>query len=125
MPSGPADIVAVRAAGDQLQVGPARRFGSGRWLRAGAGIPGGDFAVELAVLFRGEIAAAAPALVADAPELDVEGLFVAVGGALVGERVRAGGLVAVLDPLVEVARGQAAEVGREIGLAADGACRWP
>ena len=47
------------------------------------------------------------------------GLAIAGRGALLGQRVRARGRVAVLDPLVEVARRQAAQVGGEIGRAAD------
>ena len=71
------------------------------------------------VLLGGEIAAAAPALVADAPVADLQRILLAVLGAQIGQRRRAGGRVAVLDPLVEVARRQAAQVGGEVGLAAD------
>ncbi len=60
---GPVDVVAVGADGDEAQR-----------LLAVAGGPGGVAAKLSGVLFGGEVAAAAPGLVADAPEIDVEGL---------------------------------------------------
>ena len=71
------------------------------------------------VFTAGHVAAAAPRLVADAPVLDVEGLPVAVGRALVGEGERSGRSVAVGHPVVELARGARADVGRDVGFGAD------
>ena len=80
----PVDVVAIGADGDELQ--GRRRAGE----LVAVGHPGG-VAAELAGVFFGRlIAAAAPALIADAPVLDVEGLGRAVGGALGGEGVGGG-----------------------------------
>ena len=62
------------------------------------------------------VAAAAPRLVAHAPVLDVEGLAVAVGGALVGEGEAPARGVAVGHPVVKLLRAARADVGREVRL---------
>ena len=118
--AGPVDVVAVGADGDEAER-----------IAGVAGSPGGEAAEHGGVLLGDEVAAAAPTLVADSPEVDVEGVGVAVGCALGGERVgrvgggrvrgdRTRGRVAVFDFLVEVAGGEGAHVGGEVGFGADG-----
>ena len=118
--AGPVGVVSVGAYGDEA-----------KGVLAEGGSPGGVAAELGSVLFGGEVSAASPGLVAYAPEVYVEGVGVAVGGALCGEGIRCGfgcgvggevacGGVAVLDLLVEVAGGEGAEIGGEIGLGADG-----
>ena len=118
--AGPVGVVSVGAYGDEAE-----------GVFAVGGRPGGEAAEHGGVLFRGEVATATPGLVAYAPEVDVEGLGVTVGGALCGEGVGSGfgggvggevacGSVAVLDLLVEVACGEGAEVGGEVGFGTDG-----
>src|SRR5205823_5268012 len=98
----PLAIAAVGAGGDELQGGAV--------LRQPRGVPtefGG-------VLLGREIAAAAPRLVADAPVPHAERLAIAARRAQVGHRRRAGRRVAVLDPLIEIAGGQTADVRGDV-----------
>src|SRR5262249_11852917 len=69
-----------------------------------------------AVVLGRELAAAAPALVADTPVADAERLAAPVGRPLVGQGRGAGRGVAILDPLLEFLGRAGADVGREIGL---------
>ncbi len=97
---GPVEVVAVGAGGDQVE------------RHAVLGQPLGEPAVLAAIVLGDELAAAAPALVADAPVADAERLALAVGRALIGERGRAGRCVAVLDPLLELLGRAGPDVGR-------------
>ena len=81
-----------------------------------SGHPFGEPAVLAAIVLGDELAAAAPALVADAPVADAEGLATAVGRALVGEGGRSCRRVAVLDPLLEFLGRASPDVGGEIRL---------
>src|SRR5205814_9933444 len=66
------------------------------------------------VVLCGKISAAAPRLVPDAPQTDAKRIAIAATLAQLGERGGARGRIAVLDPLVEIAGRQAAQVGGEI-----------
>src|SRR5262249_25578161 len=66
------------------------------------------------VFFRGEISAASPGLVADAPVADVEGITIAAGRAQVRHCRRARGRIAVLDPLIEIARRETADIRGDV-----------
>ena len=117
----PVYVVAVGAHGDEAQ----RRAAVVRR-------PRGKAAEHCRVLLGDEVAAASPTLVAHAPQVHVEGVYISIRRALCGEGIRRGGRggvrghqpggrVAVLDLLVEVARRQRAQVGGQIRLASDGA----
>ncbi len=102
--AGPVEVVAVGAGGDQVE------------RNAVLGQPVGEPAVFAAIIFGDELAAAAPALVADAPVADAERLALAVGRAFIGQRRRAGRCVAVFDPLLELLGRAGPDVGGEIRL---------
>ena len=119
-PPCPVHVVAVGADGDKARrhTGEARR-------------PCGKAAEHGRILLRHQVAAAAPALVAHAPQVHVERLGIAIGRALRRQRIvyrlrggvggdRSRRRVAVLDLLVEVARRQRAHIRRQIRLAANG-----
>ena len=106
------------------------RGGSKQSCRRWAGANSGEFnavgrgpgsvAAELGgVVFGIKIAAAAPGFVADAPILHIKRFGVAISSALIGQGRRTGWRIAVFDPLIKLLGGQAAEVGREVGLSAD------
>src|SRR6266581_1091881 len=99
----PVQLAAVRPGADERQLARPRQ-------------PRGVAAERGCVLLGREVAAAAPGLVADAPEAHIQRLALAVGGALVGGGGAPGRRVAVLHPAPEVLRGQAADVGRDVGL---------
>jgi hypothetical protein len=101
---GPINIVAIGADSHETE----RRLAVARGPCSVAPKLGG-------VLLRVQIAAASLALIPDAPQIDVEGGDVTIGGALCGESIGlglrggvrrdiAGGRVAVFDLLVEVPR---------------------
>src|SRR6185295_19060745 len=101
----PVQLPAVRARADERQLpGPRepRRVAAERGR----------------VLLGREVPAAAPGLVAHAPEADVEGLALAVGRPLVGGRGAPRRRVAVFHPAPEVLRREAAHVGGHVGLGA-------
>src|SRR5262249_55234902 len=100
----PVEVVAVRAGGDQVQLHSVTRH------------PFSESAILGAIVLGRELAAAAPALVTDAPVTDAEWAGVAVRAALVGQRRGAGRGVAVLDPALILLGGAGADVGREVGL---------
>ena len=101
-PRRPLAIAAVGSSGDELD-----RDAESRHPRR--------VAPELGRVFFGrEVAAAAPRLVADAPVADVERIAIAPPRAQIRHRRRAGGRVAVFNPLVQVARRQAAHVGGDV-----------
>ena len=113
----PVDVVAVGADRNEAE----RRLAVARR-------PGGVAAKLGGVLLGIQIAAAAPALVADAPEVDVEGRRIAVGSALCSESIRlrlgsgvrrhiASRSVAILDLLVEIPRRKRSKIGGKVGLA--------
>src|SRR5262249_60526084 len=89
----PVEVVAVGAGGDQVQLDAVARHPLGKATILGA------------VVLWCELAAAAPALVADAPVADAERPGVAVGDPLVGQRGAARRGVAVLDPLLKLLGG--------------------
>src|SRR5262245_59141396 len=95
--TGPGEAAAVRPRADERQV------------HAELGDPGDEPPVLDRVLLGREVAAAAPGLVADAPEPDPERLGVTAGGPQLGERGAARWRVAVIHPLIEVAGRQAAQ----------------
>ena len=103
-PARPVEVVAVGSGGDQI--GGHAVFGQ----------PFGEPAVLAAIILGRELAAAAPALVADSPVTNAERFAIAVGHPLVGQRGRAGRRVAVFDPLLKLLGRAGADVGREIGL---------
>src|SRR5205814_4847279 len=70
------------------------------------------------IILGAKVPAAAPRLVAHAPELDVERLRRTVLAALLRER-RISCEIAVLDPVAQLARRSAAEISRQIRLRAD------
>src|SRR6478735_10230441 len=78
-----------------------------------------EAAVLLGVLARLHVAAAAPRLVADAPVLHAERCGVAIRRALRGQTLRAGGRVAVRDPVVKLPWRARSDVGGEVGLGAN------
>ena len=99
---GPGDIVAVRTGGDEGQ------------RDAHAGRPGGVAAERGRVLLGRHVAAATPALVAHAPQADVERIAVAALFSQARQRGRAGRCVAVVDPLVEILGRQAPDVAGNV-----------
>ncbi|MGO9470287.1 MAG: hypothetical protein ACLQVF_39830, partial [Isosphaeraceae bacterium] len=101
---GPIEIVAVGPGGDEI--------GGDAVL----GQPLGEPAILAAIVLGRELAAAAPALVADAPVPDAKGLALAAGDPLIGKRRRAGRGVAVFDPLLKLLGRASPNVGGEIGL---------
>src|SRR5579859_828141 len=112
----PGGVVAIGAADDETEFVPR--------AAAELGNPFGVAAKLTGVLLGSLVAAAAPALISDTPILDIEGFLVAIGGAEVGEGVTfPGWRVAVLNPLVEVARRETADVGGQIGPTTDGRAR--
>ena len=102
----PGNVVPVRAAGHSDLL---------------AGQAGAD-RIKAHILTRAHlgahVAAAAPVLVADAPVAHAKGRFMAVCGALVGQRGFMRGRVAVFHPVADVQRGQRGHVGRDVGLCA-------
>src|SRR5580704_11598025 len=63
-----------------------------------------EAAVERCVFLGIHVSATAPGLIAHTPPAHAEGIFVAVGGSFRSERDRADGRIAVLHPVVELAR---------------------
>ena len=101
---GPVEVVAIGAGGDEIEGD------------AVLGKPFGEPAILAAIVFGRELAAAAPALVADAPVSDAEGFALAAGCTLVGDGCRAGRGVAIFDPLLKFLGRAGADVGRQVGL---------
>src|SRR5262249_15108868 len=93
----PVDVAAVRPGGDVFEVDAVARR------------PGDEAAEFSRVFSRRKAAPAAPRFVADPPELDVEWVTVAGGGAQVRESGSARRGVAVFDPFVEIFGRQAAQ----------------
>ena len=109
-------LVAVRAAGDELELRAHHapvRAGMGK-----AGHGAGIFPVLVGVALSRVGPAAAPALVADAPVFHVEGLRAAVGGPLRRQR-RGLGAVAVFRPLHHLVHAAPQHVDVDPGLRAD------
>src|SRR5580658_3413238 len=117
--SRPVDVIAVRTDSNEAQ----RLFTVARG-------PGSVAPKLRGILFGAHIATASPALIADAPQIHVEGFPVSIRSALRRECVRLSlgggvgghitcGSVAVLDLLVEVARRKRTKVGCEVRLTAD------
>src|SRR5947208_15334859 len=71
------------------------------------------------VFLRREYADAPPVLVADSPIAHPERLALAARRPLLGERGASRRRIAVLQPLVERARGERAEIDGEVGLSRD------
>src|SRR5262245_6649955 len=82
-----------------------------------------ELAILRSVFTRFHIAAAAPGLVADAPILHAERLFVAVGSALVGQTLGPGRSVAIRNPIVKFPGRARTDIGREVWLGADQAAK--
>src|ERR1700685_4162332 len=78
------------------------------------GNPLGEPAIQRAIVFRRELAAASPALVPHSPVPHAEWIAVAVGGSLVCQGRAAGRRVAVFDPLLELLGRTGAHVGRHV-----------
>ena len=102
------DVIAVRsAAGDLVEA-----------VRAEVAEVGRIAAIDVRVILRRHVAAAAPGLVAHAEILDFPGLLTAVGAPQVGHRA-AGGGGHVLHPFGHFLDGAAADVAADVGLAAE------
>src|SRR5206468_8242927 len=80
------------------------------------GHPRGVPAQLYGVVFRGEVATAPPGFVADAPVDHFQRVALALGRARLRHARRAGRRIAELDPLVPVARWEAADVGGDVRL---------
>ena len=107
---GPFDIVVGRAAGDDEQ------------LFAKAAHEGSITAELRTVIFRGEVAAAAPVLVAHAPIGHVERFRAAIRSALLrpGGTIGTGiGEIAIFDPVAQFAGSAGADVAAEIRFGAN------
>ncbi len=104
----PVEVVHVGARGDELQIDAVARH-----RRREAAVFGG-------VLLGREVTAAAPGLVADAPEAHAERVAARRLAARAPFRAggRTGGRVDVLDPVEELLRAEAAEVRGQVGFRA-------
>src|SRR5262249_52868804 len=100
----PVEVIAVGTGSDQE---------GGRVI---LGQPLDESAVFPAVVLGDEFAAAAPALVADPPVLDLERLGVTVGCPFIRQRGRAGRCLAVLNPLRKSPRLARPDIGGQVSL---------
>src|SRR5262249_41364583 len=85
----PIEVVAVRPRGDQVK------------RHTVTGEPFGEFPIFTAIIFGRELAAAAPALVANPPVTHREWSFRTIGDALVGQCGLPGWGIAVFHPLLK------------------------
>src|SRR4051794_25728385 len=100
----PVEVLAARSDRDELQRPSVPRR------------PGSEFAEFFAVLGGRQVAATSPGLIAYAPIPNVVGFAGAVIRALPTQSAMVSGRVAVLNPVIESQRAQAANVGSEVGL---------
>src|SRR5262245_51116998 len=100
-PPSPIQIAAVWSGADECEIYTEPRH------------PFGKAPIFTRVLFGSEVAAAAPRLVADAPETHVERRAIATAFAKLCKSRAARRRIAVLNPLVEIFRGQTTQVRRK------------